>query len=46
MEIKAVRFRKDGFATQGIPPGTAFEDLPDEWRCPRCKNPKMVFNRV
>ena len=24
--------------------GVAFEDLPDEWRCPRCKQPKEKFN--
>ncbi|MBR7005816.1 MAG: rubredoxin [Candidatus Methanomethylophilaceae archaeon] len=34
-----------GDPTRGIPPGTAFEDLPDDWRCPRCKNPKKVFNK-
>ena len=22
----------------------AFEDLPDDWRCPRCKQPKEKFN--
>ncbi|MBR1811186.1 MAG: MBL fold metallo-hydrolase [Clostridia bacterium] len=24
--------------------GVAFEDLPDDWRCPRCKQPKDKFN--
>lgn len=24
--------------------GTAFEDLPDDWKCPRCKQPKSKFN--
>ena len=24
--------------------GVAFEDLPDDWRCPRCKQPKTRFN--
>lgn len=24
--------------------GVAFEDLPDDWRCPRCKQPKSRFN--
>ena len=24
--------------------GVAFEDLPDDWRCPRCKQPKARFN--
>ena len=27
----------------GIPPGTAFEDLPDDWVCPDCGEPKEVF---
>lgn len=26
--------------------GTAFEDLPDDWRCPRCKQPKEKFNKA
>ena len=26
--------------------GVAFEDLPDDWRCPRCKQPKEKFNKV
>ena len=29
---------------QNIPPGTPFEELPDDWRCPRCKQPKEKFN--
>ena len=24
----------------------AFEDLPDDWRCPRCKQPKEKFNKA
>lgn len=24
--------------------GVAFEDLPDDWKCPRCKQPKDKFN--
>lgn len=26
--------------------GVAFEDLPDDWKCPRCKQPKTKFNRA
>lgn len=26
-----------------IPPGTPFEDLPDDWKCPWCKAPKSKF---
>jgi len=32
-----------GDATQGITPGTAFEDLPDDWLCPDCGAPKEDF---
>ncbi len=26
--------------------GVAFEDLPDDWKCPRCRQPKEKFNRA
>ena len=26
--------------------GVPFEDLPEDWRCPRCKQPKSKFNRA
>ncbi len=26
--------------------GVAFEDLPDDWKCPRCKQPKDKFNEA
>ncbi len=26
--------------------GVPFEDLPDDWRCPRCKQPKEKFNKA
>lgn len=26
--------------------GVAFEDLPDDWRCPRRKQPKAKFNKA
>lgn len=26
--------------------GMAFKDLPEDWRCPRCKQPKENFNKV
>ena len=35
---------REGDATQGIPAGTAFENLPKNWRCPRCKQPRAKFN--
>lgn len=35
-----------GDAGQGIKAGTAFEDLPDTWKCPRCGAPKSRFKKV
>ena len=32
-----------GDPKQGIPAGTPFEELPDTWRCPRCKRKKERF---
>ena len=26
--------------------GVAFEDLPEDWKCPRCRQPKEKFNRA
>ena len=26
--------------------GVAFEDLPGDWKCPRCKQPKEKFNKA
>ena len=36
----------EGDPANGIPAGTAFEDLPEDWRCPRCRQPKSAFNRA
>ena len=33
-----------GDPDSGIPAGTAFEDLPADWECPRCGQPKDMFN--
>ena len=32
-----------GDPTQGIKPGTSFEDLPDDWKCPCCGASKKMF---
>ena len=34
----------EGDPEHGIPAGTRFEDLPADWKCPRCRKPKTVFN--
>ncbi|MFA6889845.1 MAG: rubredoxin [Bacilli bacterium] len=33
-----------GDPTQGIKPGTAFADLPDDWTCPDCGVGKENFS--
>ncbi len=33
-----------GDPSQNIPPGTEFEDLPDEWICPLCKKGIEYFD--
>jgi len=34
-----------GDPSQDIEPGTEFEDLPEDWRCPVCFNEKFNFIR-
>ncbi|MFR1724805.1 rubredoxin [Emergencia timonensis] len=34
---------KVGDSDNGIEPGTAFEDLPEDWVCPLCALGKEVF---
>ncbi|MBY6241971.1 rubredoxin [Methylosinus sp. Sm6] len=29
-----------------IPPGVAFTDLPEDWRCPECDAPREKFLRL
>lgn len=35
-----------GDPTQGIAPGTPFEQLPANWKCPRCKQGKEKFEPI
>ena len=35
-----------GDPERGITPGTAFEDLPDDWTCPVCGAEKDEFQEV
>jgi rubredoxin len=35
-----------GDTGHGVEPGTAFEDLPDTWKCPRCGAAKSRFVKV
>lgn len=36
----------EGDPESGIPPGTAFEDLPDDWLCPICGTEKDDFEKI
>lgn len=35
-----------GLPEQGIEPGTAWEDLPEDWECPQCGATKEQFIEV
>lgn len=35
-----------GDGANGIKPGTAFEDLPATWKCPRCGAGKSRFTKL
>uniref|UniRef100_UPI0032177D19 flavin reductase n=1 Tax=uncultured Draconibacterium sp. TaxID=1573823 RepID=UPI0032177D19 len=37
---------EEGDPSAGIPPGTAFEDLPEDYRCPICNADKDFFSKV
>ena len=36
----------DGVPGDGILPGTKWEDLPDDWVCPMCGAPKVMFDEL
>jgi rubredoxin len=35
-----------GDPTGGIAPGTAWEDIPEDWKCPECGAEKSEFEMV
>jgi rubredoxin len=35
---------ENGDPMSNIPPGTAFEDLPSDWKCPMCYLEKQSFD--
>ncbi|MGH2270218.1 rubredoxin [Anaerohalosphaeraceae bacterium U12dextr] len=35
---------ENGDPMSNIPPGTAFEDLPSDWKCPMCYLEKESFD--
>ncbi|MCP4023289.1 MAG: rubredoxin [Desulfobacteraceae bacterium] len=36
---------EEGDPDNGIDPGTAFDDLPDDWTCPICGTAKEDFEK-
>ncbi|MFA6054417.1 MAG: rubredoxin [Thermodesulfovibrionales bacterium] len=37
---------EEGDPDGGIAPGTPFEKLPDDWKCPICGAAKALFDKV
>lgn len=37
---------ENGDPDHGVEPGTAFEELPDDWTCPVCGADKSAFTEV
>ena len=35
-----------GDPDSGIAPGTAFEDIPEDWVCPECGVDKSMFEQI
>lgn len=36
----------EGDPDNGVSPGTAFEDVPDDWVCPECGADKSMFSKI
>jgi rubredoxin len=36
----------EGYIEMNIPPETPFEDLPDDWVCPKCGAEKEYFEKL
>ncbi len=36
----------EGLPDEGIPPGTRWEDIPEDWQCPECQVEKAMFEMV
>lgn len=35
-----------GDRLRDIEPNTPFEDLPEDWKCPTCNQPKLAFEEI
>jgi rubredoxin len=36
----------EGLPDEGFPPGTRWNDIPDDWKCPDCEMSKAQFEMV
>lgn len=45
MFCKHVYDEAEGDPAAGIAPGTLWEQTPEGWTCPRCRQPKSAFKR-
>ena len=45
-QICGYTYNPDKGDGQGVAPGTAFEDLPEEWRCIQCGAVKTKFKAI
>ena len=36
----------EGLLSEGIPPGTVWADVPEDWVCPECGTPKSDFDMI
>ncbi len=41
-----VYFEDDGEPTEGIGPGTKWENLPEDFKCPHCRVKKVRFAQI
>jgi rubredoxin len=37
---------EDGDPGSNVPPGTPFEKIPNDWKCPVCGAPKESFEKI
>jgi rubredoxin len=37
---------REGLPEEGLPPGTAWADIPDDWMCPECGVGKEDFEMI
>jgi|TARA_B100001093_G_scaffold510745_1_gene577202 rubredoxin len=41
-----VYYEAKGLPEEGIPPGTGWDEIPDDWMCPECGVGKEDFDMV